>query len=100
MPFTSIVCGTLLTLIGAVGYIYALTTEKASFTALIPAFFGIVLFILGLVANAKENIRKHLMHAAVLIALVGFIGALFSPGIKGAIMSGTIKDNISFAAHA
>lgn len=73
MPFTAIFCGTLLTLIGAIGYVYGLMTEKASVTALIPAFFGIVLFILGLVAQNKENLRKHLMHAAVLIALIGFI---------------------------
>jgi lysylphosphatidylglycerol synthetase-like protein (DUF2156 family) len=73
MPSTSIICGILLVLIGVVGYAYGLSTEHASITALIPAVFGIVLAILGWLANEKENLRKHLMHAAVLIALLGFI---------------------------
>src|SRR5437773_3414134 len=75
MPFTSIVCGTLLVLIGAVGYVHGVMNDKASITALIPAFFGVVLFILGVIARGKENLRKHLMHAAVAIALLGFIAA-------------------------
>lgn len=73
MPLTSIACGTLLVLIGAVGYIHGIINEKASITALIPAFFGTVLFILGVIARGKEGLRKHLMHAAVVIALLGFI---------------------------
>ena len=73
MPFTSIACGTLLVLIGAVGYIYGIMTEKPSLTALIPAFFGVVMFILGAIARGKESLRKHLMHAAVVVALLGFI---------------------------
>ncbi|MEO6656319.1 MAG: hypothetical protein ABIO36_09585 [Pyrinomonadaceae bacterium] len=72
MPTTSIITGVLLILIGVTGYIYGLTNEKASLTALIPAFFGIVMAILGLAANAKESLRKHLMHGAILVALLGF----------------------------
>ena len=73
MPSTAIALGVLLTLIGAAGYIYGVMNGNASITALIPAFFGIVLAGLGLAAQAKENLRKHLMHAAVVIALLGFI---------------------------
>jgi len=73
MPSTSIAFGTLLILLGIIGYVYGLTQNAASVTALIPAFFGIVLVILGFLARTKENLRKHLMHAAVLIALLGFI---------------------------
>jgi hypothetical protein len=75
MPLTSIYSGSLLILVGIIGYGYGLTTEKASITALIPAFFGILLVIFGLLANSKENLRKHLMHAAVLVALVGFLAS-------------------------
>lgn len=81
MPSTSIACGFLLILIGIIGYVYGLTNNAASVTALIPAFFGIVLVILGFLAKSKENLRKHLMHGAVLIGLLGFIlpaGRLFS----------------------
>ncbi len=63
----------MLTLIGVIGYVYGLTSGHASPTALIPAAFGIVLAILGLAAKAKEDMRRHLMHAAVLIGLLGFI---------------------------
>jgi glucose uptake protein GlcU len=73
MPVTSIFCGVLLILIGLVGYAYGLTTEHASLTALIPAAFGMVMAILGFAAKRKEGMRKHLMHAAVLIALIGFL---------------------------
>ncbi len=74
MPKTSILFGRLLLLLGIAGYVYGLVaTEHASPTALIPAVFGIILLILGYLANKKENLRKHLMHAAILVALLGFI---------------------------
>ncbi|MEJ7849021.1 MAG: hypothetical protein WKF92_13130 [Pyrinomonadaceae bacterium] len=74
MPATSIIFGTLLVLIGIIGYAYgAMYSEYASKTALIPAAFGIVLIILGFVSQQKENLRKHLMHTAILVALLGFI---------------------------
>ena len=73
MPSTSIACGTLLVLIGLLGYINSVMTNHASMTALIPAVFGIVLVLLGIFARRNEGLRKHLMHAAVVIALLGFI---------------------------
>ena len=73
MPSTSIACGALLILVGIIGYVYGMQGGSASITALIPAFVGIVLVILGFVAKSKENLRKHLMHVAVLIGLLGFL---------------------------
>lgn len=73
MPITAVACGILLILIGIVGYINGAMNDKASVTALIPAFIGLLLALLGAVAAAKEGLRKHLMHAAVVIALLGFI---------------------------
>jgi len=73
MPITSIICGSLLVLIGFIGYGYGLMNGNASLTALIPAAFGSVLEILGFVAKSNERLRKHLMHVAVLVALLGFI---------------------------
>ena len=72
MPTTAIFCGLILILLGIVGYISGAMSDRTSITALIPAFFGIVLAALGLAALAKENLRKHLMHAAVVVALLGF----------------------------
>jgi len=73
MPSISIICGFFLIVIGIAGYVYGRMENASSVTALIPAFFGIVLLLLGLLAKAKENLRKHLMHAAVVISLIGFI---------------------------
>ena len=76
MSSTAIVCGVLLILIGVVGYAYGISIGHASLTAWIPAGVGIILAILGLVGRGNENLRKHIMHAAVVVALLGFIAAL------------------------
>lgn len=73
MPTTAILCGTLLIILGVSGYVSALMSDRASLTALIPAVFGLVLAGLGIASRAKENLRKHLMHVAVLIGLLGFV---------------------------
>jgi hypothetical protein len=73
MPTTAIISGALLILIGVIGYAYGMSTGHASVTALIPAFIGLVIGLLGVVSQMKEGVRKHLMHAAVVVALLGFI---------------------------
>ena len=65
--------GVILIALGLGGY---LGPGRASPTALIPAFFGLPLLILGWVA-LKERMRKHAMHIAVVIALLGVVGSLF-----------------------
>jgi hypothetical protein len=61
--------GVALTILGLWGY-YA--TNKVSVTALIPAFFGLAFVLLGRLA-AQDHLRKHVMHAAAALALIGFI---------------------------
>ena len=73
MALTAIYCGGLLIIIGIAGYLYGMSTGHASITAMIPAAFGLALAILGGIGRAKERLRKHLMHVAVLIGLAGFI---------------------------
>ena len=73
MPSLSIFCGVPLILIGILGYVTGVMSDRASYTALIPAIFGALLLLFGLIAQAKENLRQHLMHAAVVVALLGFI---------------------------
>jgi uncharacterized membrane protein len=63
--------GIFLIALGVGGY-YA--TDQVSWTALIPAFFGLPLVILGLLAR-KDSLRKHAMHAAAVVGLLGFLGA-------------------------
>ncbi len=73
MAKLTIVFGILLILLGVGAYV---VTEMQSKTALIPAFVGLPLVILGAIAQAKPGIRMHVMHAAVLIGLLGFFGSV------------------------
>ena len=70
-PQYAIWFGRLLVAVGIIGYGYGLYAGNASLTAMIPAVFGVILMLLGHLSNAKESLRKHLMHAAVLIAAIG-----------------------------
>lgn len=62
--------GIALILLGLVGYF---ATGRQSPTALIPAAFGLVALVLGLLAR-KESLRKHVMHGAALLGLLGAAG--------------------------
>lgn len=70
MPIVTVIFGDLLILLGALGYFLA---EHRSLTALIPAAFGVVLNLLGGAALLLGG-RKHLMHAALAMALLGLLG--------------------------
>ena len=56
------------------GVIFALA-EKQSATIFIPAGFGILLIVLGVVAR-NEKARMHAMHSAALIGLIGMGGGI------------------------
>ncbi|MBK6317055.1 MAG: hypothetical protein IPF53_22925 [Blastocatellia bacterium] len=70
MPYITIGVGVLLTLIGVVGYVMS---GMASWTALIPAFLGVPMALLGAVA-LKESLLKHAMHGAAVVGLLGLLG--------------------------
>ncbi|MEX2356073.1 MAG: hypothetical protein WD535_03460 [Thermaerobacterales bacterium] len=72
MARAALSAGILLILVGLIGYFGTGTT---SITALIPAFLGLPIAVLGKVAE-NERLRKHAMHGAVLIALLGLIGSI------------------------
>jgi hypothetical protein len=71
----TIAFGGLLIILGVGGYFL---TGAQSITALIPAFAGIVFEILGFIA-LKPDLRKHAMHGAAALALLGFLGTI--PGL-------------------
>jgi Kef-type K+ transport system membrane component KefB len=73
MTITGIYCGIVLILIGVAGYGYGLSTGHASPTALIPAAFGLLIALLSAIGRAKESLRMHMMHVAVLIGLIGLV---------------------------
>lgn len=73
MTITGIYCGIVLILIGVAGYGYGLSIGHASPTALIPAAFGLLIALFSAIGRAKENLKMHMMHVAVLIGLIGLI---------------------------
>ncbi len=72
MPGLTIIIGSILTLLAGVSYI---GSGGASWTALIPAMVGVPLVVLGIIAR-KEQARKHAMHVAVALAMIGFLGTI------------------------
>ena len=84
MPSTTRTLGIVLILLGLISYF---GTGRTSMTALIPAFFGAVFIVLALVARS-ESARKHAMHAAVMLALIGLVGTLVR--LVPAIMAGLL----------
>lgn len=73
MPLLSIVFGILL---GALGAYAFLSTGGTHYTALIPAGFGAILLICGVIAKVAPGARKHVMHVAALVGLIGVLGGL------------------------
>jgi hypothetical protein len=80
MPTTTRYFGLILIVLGIASY---MLTGRTSLTALIPAVFGAVLVICALIARS-ENARKHAMHAAVAVGLIGALAAL-GRGIPAAL---------------
>jgi uncharacterized membrane protein len=86
MAWPTIICGVILMVDGVTGYMQQ-EEGHVSPTALIPAAFGIVLLLCGLLAF-KDNLRKHVMHLAVIVGLIGAIGG-FMPLMRQYNNSGT-----------
>ena len=93
MAVPTLITAVLLITLGAMGYA-SQDPDKVSITALIPAFLGGALAICGLLAF-KDNLRKHAMHAAAALALLGGLGAPY-PIVKRMI-KGT---DVSFSEPA
>lgn len=72
IPKLAISIGIIMILMGGIAYV---ASGAASITALIPAFFGVAFGGLGMLAKRSEAMRKHAMHAALLLALLGLGGS-------------------------
>lgn len=68
----AIIYGVLLILLGLIGFF---GFGRVSFTALIPAFLGVLIVIAGWLARDEKK-RRHAMHAAAALGLIGFIGSI------------------------
>lgn len=77
MPAITILVGLMLILVGLGGFGYSYAKDGvAHFTALIPAVIGVLILLFGALAIFRENLRKHMMHGALLVALLGFLGTV------------------------
>jgi hypothetical protein len=85
VPSLTIALGVALIIVGLAGYVL---TGAVSLTALIPAAFGLLIAVAGLIAR-DQRMRKHAMHAAVVIALIGFLGSVRGVLQLGALLDGT-----------
>jgi hypothetical protein len=83
MVSTTRLFGLILIVLGIASYTM---TGRTSVTALIPALFGAIFVVCALVGR-NEAMRKHAMHAAVAVGLIGAIASLMR-GIPGAMDGG------------
>ena len=86
MPSTTRYFGLILIVLGIASY---MLTGRSSVTALIPALFGAVLVVCALIAR-RESARKHAMHAAVAVGLLGALASL-ARGIPAALSGGAAR---------
>ena len=54
----------------------SLISGSSSITSMIPAFIGVPLAFIGLISMIKPTFRKALMHIAVVIGIIAFLGGL------------------------
>jgi hypothetical protein len=88
-PMTTITLavGAVLTVLGIAGYAL---TGAASPTALIPSLVGVLILACGVLAR-QEKLRKHAIHAALAVALLGALGSLMNVVKIGQVFAGTAE---------
>ena len=101
MPAITILIGVILILVGVGGYGWGVVEAQrsggyTSWTALIPAIIGLIITICGGIATG-EKYRKHAMHAAILIALLGLIAV--GSRLVPALLAGNVKTGPAFVSQ-
>lgn len=87
MPKIAIAFGLILDILGVAAFI---ATGATHLTALIPAIFGSVIFVCGIIAHVSPPARKHAMHVAAMFGLLATLGGLGMGLPKlGLLLSGT-----------
>ncbi len=87
MPRITVAFSFIYIALGLAGFFLTGAVHK---TALIPAAIGAVLLILGLLGN-KENLRMHVMHAALLVGLLALLGTARGLAKLPAAFAGTAE---------
>src|SRR5262245_38359561 len=95
MPTLALFVGGLLVAVGLGTFV---GTGAHSPTALIPVALGALIGLAGLVAQ-NPRLRKHAMHVAVLVALLGVLGSI--PGVLRlpALLGGTAERPVAVVAQ-
>lgn len=96
MPQKAMTAGGILVLLGLAGYV---ASGAESVTALIPAAIGAILAGLGL-GGRRERLRKHLMHGAAAVALLGVLGT--ASGVlkaAGVLFGSTLERPLAVASQ-
>jgi hypothetical protein len=91
MENVALLAGGLLVAIGFAGY--AISDVK-SMTAFIPSGIGLIFLAVGIVVILKPGTRKHAMHVAAMVALLGLL-AVGGRGLMG-LSSMNLAKGISF----
>ncbi len=88
-PLTTITLavGAVLTGLGIAGYAL---TGATSLTALIPSLVGVLILGCGVLAR-REKLRRHAIHAALAVALLGALGSLMNVAKIGQVIAGTAE---------
>ena len=73
MPTLAIIFGLILEAMGIGSYFLS---ETKSVTALIPAFFGTLILLSGIIGAMFHKARMHVMHLAALVGLIVTLGGL------------------------
>ena len=58
------------------GFSISLISGSSSITSMIPTFIGVPLAFIGFISMIKPTFRKALMHIAVVIGIIAFLGGL------------------------
>ena len=58
------------------GVSISLISGSSSITSMVPAFIGVPLAFIGFISMIKPTFRKALMHIAVVIGIIAFLGGL------------------------
>lgn len=72
MPRMTLIYAVLLLILGLGGFFI---TGRQSFTALIPAFYGVIVLIVAIFAIAEMR-RRLMMHIAAALGLIGFLATM------------------------
>ncbi len=82
MPKQTLVFAVLLIALGVGAFVFSGTR-----TALMPAYPGVLLAVLGGLAIAFDNARRHFMHVAAVVALLGALAPAAALLMRAAQMS-------------